>query len=99
MIIPFLLRPITFGLGPPRRRKSFANIFYHDERQHKRLAREMHKASEQAQKLTGLRAMLMQKKRHHEKTQMKKTIKAHVVDHAKKKKSIGGVASHQLGST
>lgn len=49
----------------------------HDERQRKRIARESHKASEQAQKLTGLRAKLMQKKRHHEKIQMKKSIKAH----------------------
>lgn len=49
----------------------------HDERQRKRIAREGHKASENAQKLTGLRAKLYQKKRHHEKIQMKKQIKAH----------------------
>jgi ribosome biogenesis protein NSA2 len=49
----------------------------HEERTRKRVAREGHKASDDAQKLTGLRAKLYQKKRHHEKIQMKKQIKAH----------------------
>jgi hypothetical protein len=77
----------------------------HAERARKKAAREGHKASEDAQKLTGLRyisfhtisrglqlrddgygkvirltfcsAKLMQKKRHSEKIQMKKQIKAH----------------------
>ncbi|TAQ86555.1 hypothetical protein B7494_g5115 [Chlorociboria aeruginascens] len=48
----------------------------HAERQRKRLAREAHKASDNAQKLTGLRAKLYHKKRHHEKIQMKKQIKS-----------------------
>lgn len=43
----------------------------------KRIARESHKQSESAQKLTGLRAKLYQKKRHSEKIQMKKQIRAH----------------------
>lgn len=43
----------------------------------KRIARKSHKQSESAQKLTGLRAKLYQKKRHSEKIQMKKQIHAH----------------------
>ncbi|MCJ1446010.1 MAG: Ribosome biogenesis protein [Stictis urceolatum] len=49
----------------------------HEERKRKRLAREGHKQSENAQTLTGLRAKLYQKKRHLEKIQMKKQIRAH----------------------
>jgi ribosome biogenesis protein NSA2 len=49
----------------------------YEERKRKRLAREGHKQSQDAQKLTGLRAKLYQKKRHAEKIQMKKQIKAH----------------------
>ncbi|KAI9745264.1 MAG: Ribosome biogenesis protein [Claussenomyces sp. TS43310] len=49
----------------------------HEEKTRKRIAREGHKESEKAQNLTGLRAKLYQKKRHHEKIQMKKQIKAH----------------------
>lgn len=51
--------------------------FDYDERKRKRLAREGHKESQNAQKLHGLRAKLYQKKRHAEKIQMKKQIKAH----------------------
>lgn len=49
----------------------------HEERTRKRIARESHKQSQSAQKLTGLRAKLYQKKRHAEKIQMKKQIRAH----------------------
>jgi ribosome biogenesis protein NSA2 len=49
----------------------------HEERVRKRLARAGHKASEDAQNLRGLRAKLMQKRRHKEKIQMKKQIRAH----------------------
>ncbi|KAL8799723.1 MAG: hypothetical protein Q9200_007463 [Gallowayella weberi] len=49
----------------------------HDERTRKRLARSSHKASESARSFTGLRAKLYAKKRHAEKIQMKKQIKAH----------------------
>ena len=49
----------------------------HEERTRKRAATEGHKASEDAQKLTSLRAKLYQKKRRHEKIQEKKQIKAH----------------------
>ncbi|OQU96250.1 hypothetical protein CLAIMM_02358 [Cladophialophora immunda] len=48
----------------------------HDERVRKREAREGHALSEKAQNLRGLRAKLHQKKRHAEKIQMKKAIKA-----------------------
>lgn len=41
------------------------------------MARESHKESQNAQKLHGLRAKLYQKKRHAQKIQMKKAIKAH----------------------
>lgn len=49
----------------------------HEERMRKRIARESHKQPESAQKLTGLRAKLYQKKRHAEKIQMKKQIRVH----------------------
>lgn len=49
----------------------------HEERSRKRTAREGHKQSEKAQNLRGLRAKLYAKKRHAEKIQLKKTIKAH----------------------
>ncbi|RPB01083.1 ribosomal protein S8e [Choiromyces venosus 120613-1] len=49
----------------------------HEERKRKRIAREGHKASKNAQKLHGLRAKLYAKKRHAEKIQMKKTIRQH----------------------
>ncbi|GAM90910.1 hypothetical protein ANO11243_089560 [Dothideomycetidae sp. 11243] len=48
----------------------------YEERKRKRIAREGHDASEKAQKLTGLRAKLHQQRRHKEKIQMKKAIKA-----------------------
>jgi len=49
----------------------------HDERKRKREAREAHAGSQKAQNLRGLRAKLHQAKRHKEKIQMKKTIRAH----------------------
>jgi ribosome biogenesis protein NSA2 len=49
---------------------------YH-ERLRKREARSAHKTSEKAKKLRGLKAKMFNKKRHNEKVQMKKTIKAH----------------------
>ena len=60
-----------------RWRKLHGRRLDHEERSRKREAREGHKMSEDAQKLTGLRAKLYQKKRHHEKIQMKKQIKQH----------------------
>lgn len=55
----------------------------HDERQRKRLARESHKKSADAQKLHGLRAKLYAKKRHNEKIQLKKQIRAHEAKNVK----------------
>ena len=60
-----------------RWRKLHGRRLDHEERQRKRTAREGHKASEDAQNLRGLRAKLYQQKRHKEKIQMKKQIKAH----------------------
>ncbi|SLM40734.1 ribosome biogenesis protein nsa2 [Lasallia pustulata] len=57
--------------------KQHGKRFDHEERKRKRIAREGHKQSQDAQKLHGLRAKLYQKKRHAEKIQMKKQIKAH----------------------
>ena len=60
-----------------RWRKLHGRRLDHEERLRKRTAREGHKASQDAQNLRGLRAKLYQKKRHNEKIQMKKAIKAH----------------------
>lgn len=59
-----------------RWRKLHGRRLDYEERLRKKIARETHKESENAQKLTGLRAKLYQKKRHHEKIQLKKKIKA-----------------------
>jgi len=48
----------------------------HEERIRKREAREFHKQSQNAQNLRGLRAKLYHQKRHAEKIQMRKRIKA-----------------------
>jgi ribosome biogenesis protein NSA2 len=48
-----------------------------EERARKKAAREGHKQSENAQNLRGLRAKLYAKERHHQKIQMRKTIKQH----------------------
>ncbi|KAJ1942290.1 Ribosome biogenesis protein, partial [Kickxella alabastrina] len=57
----------------------------HAERTRKRAARQVHKDSEFAQKVHGLKAKLYNKKRHSEKIQMKKTIKMHDEKNAKQK--------------
>lgn len=49
----------------------------HEERQRKRIAREVHLSSERAQNYKGLRAKLYAEKRRKEKIQMKKTIRQH----------------------
>jgi len=58
-------------------RKRHGYRLYHHERLRKRQAREAHKTSDKAKKLRGLKAKMFNKKRHNEKVQMKKTIKAH----------------------
>jgi len=55
-------------------RKRFGYRFDHFERKRKREAREVHKRSQFAQKVHGLRAKLYHKKRFQEKALMKKTI-------------------------
>lgn len=60
-----------------RWRKLHGRRLDHEERTRKREARAGHKASEDAQNLRGLRAKLHQAKRHKEKIQMRKRIKAH----------------------
>ncbi|OZJ06742.1 Ribosome biogenesis protein NSA2 [Bifiguratus adelaidae] len=57
----------------------------HFERKRKREAREVHKNSQYAQKVHGLKAKMYNKKRHSEKIQMKKTIKQHDEKSAKQK--------------
>jgi len=58
-------------------RKRYGRRLDHEERQRKRLARAAHTNAKKSQTLRGLRAKLYNKKRHNEKIQMKKTIKAH----------------------
>lgn len=60
-----------------RHRKLHGRRLDHDERLRKRIAREGHKASKDAQNLRGLRAKLYQSARRKEKIQMKKQIRAH----------------------
>ncbi|EKV10031.1 TGF-beta-inducible nuclear protein 1 [Penicillium digitatum] len=63
------------------------------QRVRKRLAREGHKASHDAQNLRGLRAKLYQQNRHKEKIQMKKRIKA------QEEKNVKSAAPEILMST
>lgn len=60
-----------------RHRKLHGRRLDHDERLRKKIAREGHKASKDAQNLRGLRAKLYQSARRKEKIQMKKQIRAH----------------------
>jgi ribosome biogenesis protein NSA2 len=60
-----------------RWRKLHGRRLDYEETTRKKAVHEEKKVSEDAQKLTLLRSELYQKKRHHEKTQMKKQIKAY----------------------
>ncbi|SPO04244.1 probable NSA2 - involved in biogenesis of ribosomal large subunit [Cephalotrichum gorgonifer] len=60
-----------------RHTKLFGRRLDHEERVRKKEARQGHQASKDAQNLRGLRAKMHQQKRHKEKIQMKKQIKAH----------------------
>jgi len=57
--------------------KKHGRRFDHEERKRKKEARSVHRKSDIAQRLHGLKAKLHNKKRHNEKIQMKKTLKAH----------------------
>ncbi|KIP04869.1 hypothetical protein PHLGIDRAFT_129250 [Phlebiopsis gigantea 11061_1 CR5-6] len=57
------------------------------ERKRKREAREAHRSSAHAQKAFGLKAKILHAKRHAEKVQMKKTLKAHDERNVKQKDS------------
>jgi ribosome biogenesis protein NSA2 len=58
-------------------RKRYGRRFDHDERVRKREARMVHKRSQFAQKVHGLRAKQLNKRRYQEKATMKKTIAMH----------------------
>jgi len=58
-------------------RKRFGYRLDHFEKKRKKEAREVHRRSQFAQKVRGLRAKLFNKKRYAEKAQMKKTIAMH----------------------
>lgn len=53
----------------------------HEERSRKKIAREAHKASKDAQTLKGHRAKLLQQRRHKEKIEMKKQIRMRMFFH------------------
>lgn len=70
-------RPLHLNKGPTIDIDANApSSLDHEERTRKRTAREGHKQSQDAQNLRGLRAKLYQKKRHTEKIEMRKRIKA-----------------------
>ncbi len=58
-------------------RKRHGQKFDHHERKRKKEAREVHKRSQFAQKVRGLKSKIYTKKRHAEKATMKKTIAMH----------------------
>lgn len=57
--------------------KKFGKRLDADERKRKREARLVHKNSQKAQKLRGIKAKLFNQRRYKEKVEMKKTIKMH----------------------
>ncbi|KAI8872333.1 30S ribosomal protein S8e [Ramicandelaber brevisporus] len=61
----------------------------YEERKRKREAREAHKSAAFAQKVHGIKAKLLNKKRHNEKIQLKKTLKMHQEKDAKQKAKDG----------
>jgi len=67
------------------RRKSRSSPIDHTDRRRKRAAREAHKASADTQKMFGHKAKLHHAKRHSEKIQMKKQLKAHDERNVKQK--------------
>jgi ribosome biogenesis protein NSA2 len=57
--------------------KLHGRAFDHDEKVRKKAARTVHQSSKKAQKIHGFKAKLLNKRRHSEKIQIKKTIKMH----------------------
>lgn len=57
----------------------------HEEKTRKRAARKVHKDSMKAQRVRGIKAKLLNKRRHAEKVQMQKTIKMHEEKNVKNK--------------
>jgi ribosomal protein S8E len=62
--------------------KSQYSLYSYSDRR-KRIARESHRLSATSQKIFGLKAKILHKKRHAEKVQLKKTLKAHDERHIK----------------
>jgi len=67
--------------------KRFGRQLDHFERKRKKAAREAHRRSRFAQKVTGIKAKIYNKRRYSEKAQMKKTIAMH---EQKQKKEVEG---------
>jgi len=80
------------------RKRNGYRLDYH-ERKRKKEAREPHTRAKKARKMIGLKAKLYNKQRHHEKIQMKKTLKMHDKRNTKQKdddKTPTGVIPHYL---
>ncbi|KAI3661674.1 hypothetical protein MP638_002926 [Amoeboaphelidium occidentale] len=79
--------------------KKFGKRLDYEERERKKKARMPHKVSQDAQKVHGLRAKLMNKKRRNEKIQLKKTMKMHEekdTKHTTEKVQEGAVPAYLL---
>jgi len=74
-------------------RKRYGRRLDYEERKRKKTAREAHKSSAETQKLFGHKAKLHHAKRHAEKVQMKKTLKAY--DERNVKQKDGGAVGDE----
>jgi len=82
-----------------RFRRLYGRRLDHEERTRKRAAREGHDLAEKAQNLRGIRAKRFAEKRHQQKIQMKKAIKAHEERNVKttaEKESAGPIPTYLL---
>ena len=70
--------------------KRFGKRLDHDERKRKKEAREAHSKSAYAQKVTGIKAKILNKKRANEKIQLKKTLRQHEERNTKQKVEDAG---------
>jgi len=71
-------------------RKRHGRRFDHDEKLRKKEARSVHSRAKFAQKVKGLRAKLLNKKRYTEKATMRKTIKQHSESDSKQREANAG---------